>query len=307
MVRRPAFGLVVVAALLALPLLAACGQSPAAASGGSPGGVAVVASTDVWGDVVAAVGGSHVRVTSVITDPSTDPHSYEATPRTQLALSRADVVVENGGGYDDFMGRLLSAAHAKAAVVDAVDVSGRAAAARAAGTDLNEHVWYDVPSVARVADRVASALGAADPADAGAFRANAAAFSDRLDALIAREQAARARTQGAGVVVTEPVPLYLLSALGAVDRTPRAFSAAVEAGDDVSPSVVQQTTSLFSSGAVKALICNEQTSSAQTALVQKAATAAHVPVLQVTETLPTGMSYLEWMQHNLDAISAALS
>jgi zinc/manganese transport system substrate-binding protein len=295
--------------VIAVPLLAACGQSPAsaAASGGSPGRVAVVASTDVWGDVVAAVGGSHVRVTSVINDPSTDPHSYEATPRTQLALSRADVVVANGGGYDDFMGRLLAAAHSKATVVTAVDASGRAAAARAAGTDLNEHVWYDVPSVARVADRVVSALSAADPADAAAFSANAASFHDRLDALIGREQAARARTEGAGVVVTEPVPLYLLSALGAVDRTPPAFAAAVEEGDDVSPSVLQQTTSLFTGGTVKALICNEQTSSAQTALVQKEATAAHVPVVQVTETLPKGTSYLDWMQHNLDTISAVLS
>src|SRR5947209_3392768 len=164
--------------------LVGCGQSSTSPSSGSSR-LPVVASTDVWGDVVAAVGGSHVSVTSVITDPAADPHSYEANPRTQLAISRARVVVANGGGYDDFMGRLLHAAHAKAAAIDAVDVSGKAAAARAAGTDLNEHVWYDLPTVGAVADRIAAALGSADPADAAEVGANAAASPGQLDALAA--------------------------------------------------------------------------------------------------------------------------
>jgi zinc/manganese transport system substrate-binding protein len=242
----------------------------------------------------------------VITDPAADPHSYEANPRTQLAISRARVVIENGGGYDDFMARLRSAAGSKATVIDAVDVSGKAAEAKAAGTDLNEHVWYDFPTVGKVADRIAAALGAADPKDAASFRANAAAFHAKLDALIARERSDRARTAGAGVAITEPVPLYLLQALGAVNKTPPAFSHAVEEGDDVSPAVLRHTTALFTSGSVKALVYNAQTSDVQTAAVRQAAESAHVPVVPVTETLPRGQTYLQWMSGNLDAISKAL-
>lgn len=285
--------------------LVGCGPSAATTSSASPP-VSVVASTNVWGNVAAVVGGSKVHVTSVITDPAADPHSYEANPRTQLAVARARVVIENGGGYDDFMARLLSAAGSKATVIDAVDVSGRAAAAKAAGTDLNEHVWYDFPTVGNVADRIAAALAAADPKDAASFRANAEGFRAKLDALIAREGFDKAHTAGVGVAITEPVPLYLLQALGAVNKTPPAFSHAVENGDDVSPSVLRQTTTLLTSGAVKALVYNAQTSDAQTVAVRKAAESAHVAVVPVTETLPRGTSYLTWMSDNLDAISKAL-
>jgi zinc/manganese transport system substrate-binding protein len=286
--------------------LTACASSSAAPAGADTA-VRVVASTDVWGDVVAAVGGTKVQVTSVITDPAADPHSYEANPRTQLAISRARLVVENGGGYDDFMSRLLSAAGSKATVVNAVDVSGKAAEAKAAGADLNEHVWYDFGSVGKVTDRIESALRAADPKDAATFTSNAATFHAGLTALMTREQADKARTAGAGVAITEPVPLYLLQALGAVNKTPPAFSHAVEEGDDVSPAVLHQTTGLFTDGEVKALVYNEQTGDAQTTAVRAAAEAAHVAVVPVTETLPQGDTYLSWMSDNLDAISKALS
>jgi zinc/manganese transport system substrate-binding protein len=267
--------------------------------------VNVVASTNVWGDIAEAIGGNRVQVTSIISDPSADPHSYEASARTRLAVSKADVVIENGGGYDDFMSRLVSSAQPKA-VINAVDVSGRAAAARAAGQDLNEHIWYDFPSVAKVADRIASTLSSAAPGDAGTFRANATRFQGQLHDLITREATDRLATEGAGVAITEPVPLYLLNALGAVNKTPRAFSKAVEDGTDVPPAVLQQTIDLFGGGAVKALVYNAQTTDAQTEQLKKAGRDHHVAVVPVTETLPPGNSYLQWMTANLAAISKAL-
>lgn len=288
-------------------MLVACGQSAEPSAGTGSSTVEVVASTNVWGDIVSSVGGPKVHVTSVISDPSADPHSYEANARTQLAVSRASVVVLNGGGYDDFMKKLLSAANSKATVVNAVDVSGQAAAAQATGTELNEHVWYDFAGVGKVVDRVVSALTNADPGDGAVFRANGKTFGARLAELIAQEQADRARTQGAGVVVTEPVPLYMLQSLGAVNKTPQGFSQAVQNGADVSPAVLEQTTALFTSGEVKALVYNEQTTSAQTTAVEHAARAAHVRVVPVTETLPPGQSYLSWMTRSLDAISKALA
>jgi zinc/manganese transport system substrate-binding protein len=109
------------------------------------------------------------------------------------------------------------------------------------------------------------------------------------------------------VAITEPVPLYLLDALGAVNRTPAAFSKAVEEGDDVPVTVLRRTTALFSDHAVKALVYNAQTADPQTALLTKAAQDASVPVVPVTETLPAGKSYLQWMTDNLTAISGALS
>src|SRR4051812_36598292 len=198
-----------VLAASSLLLVAACGADEPGTGGD---GVSVVASTDVYGDIVASIGGDDVDVTSIITGPAADPHSFEASARTQLAVSEADLVVANGGGYDDFMGTLLSATDSGATVIDAVDVSGRAAEAEAAGEQLNEHVWYDVGAVRLVAEEIVSALSAVAPEHAGSYAANGADLDTRLQGLGAAEEAARQRTAGAPVVVTEPVPGYLLDA-----------------------------------------------------------------------------------------------
>jgi zinc/manganese transport system substrate-binding protein len=292
----------VAAAAAALALVAACGPAGGPASG-SDDGVAVVASTNVWGDIAAAIGGDDVTVTSLIADPSADPHSYEASARTQLAVRDADLVVENGGGYDAFMDDLLSASDQGPRVIDAVDVSGR----KAEGGALNEHVWYDLPTVERVADRIVSALGDIDPPNAGAYETNGRQFDEQVQQLRAQVAAARPRTQGAGVAVTEPVPGYLLEALGAVDRTPAEFSEALEEGDDAPPSALQRTLDLFSGGRVRALVYNEQTTGPETQLVVHAARKAGVAVVPVTEILPEGQHYVPWMRTTVQRVVDALS
>ncbi|MDH6520820.1 zinc/manganese transport system substrate-binding protein [Streptomyces sp. SAI-135] len=293
-------------------LLAGCGSSSDSGSDGSASAapaaasrVAVVASTDVYGDIVSRIGGDKVSVTSVITDPDQDPHSYEASTQNQLALSKAKVVVENGGGYDDFVDRMLkSGGNSSAEVINAVKVSGRTAPE---GGELNEHVWYDFPAVARIADRIAAALGRADPANADAYTKNADAFKADLKPLEAKEAQIRKEHGGAAIAVTEPVPLYMTEASGLVDRTPAEFSEAIEEGDDVSPKVLREALALFSGKQVEALVYNEQTSGPQTEKSEQAAEAAGIPVVPVTETLPSGKNYLTWMTGNVDALANALA
>lgn len=286
--------------LVATTALAACGSSSSASSG-SGGTVAVVASTDVWGSVVAAIGGNKVSVTSIITDPSADPHSYEASAQNQLAISKAALIVENGGGYDDFVDKMISSAGAKAKVLNAVKISGYPAT-----SDLNEHLWYDFPTVQQVAQQIETALAAADPADSGAFAANLNTFIGKIAILQQQEAGIKAKKGGVGVAITEPVPLYMLTASGLIDKTPAAFSAAIESENDAPASVVAQTLALFSGKQVKALVYNEQTTGPQTDQVLAAAKANGIAVVPVTETLPVGMDYLGWMGANLDAIAKAV-
>jgi zinc/manganese transport system substrate-binding protein len=297
--RRAALATSSAASVLALAAVTGCGSSEAAA----PDGVQVVASTDVYGDLAATIGGDRVQVTSVIDDPSADPHSYEASVRTRLAVSEADLVLVNGGGYDDFMDTLLSADDSPAPVLTAVDVAGLDPEAEG----FNEHVWYDLPAMADLTDRIADELGAVDPEGADGYAANAAGLRQGIEALVDRGEAARAAVDGAGVAVTEPVPGLLLDALGAEDRTPAEFSEAIEEGGDVAPAVLQQTLDLFATGQVRALVYNEQTSGPETEQVLAAARAAGVAVVPVTETLPEGADYVSWMGENLDAVVAALS
>ena len=305
-----------VATAAVLSVTAACGSTttgPANATGtaGTGAKVRVVASTNVWGDIAGMVGGDRVDVTSIISNPDADPHSYEANAGTAQKLAKTAVVIENGGGYDDFMQRMLSASKNDTAVVlDAVRISGKQPVAGGdlnGSGDLNEHVWYDFPTVAKVVDQLAAAFSRAEPAGTAEFAANAAGFKTQLTGL-GRSEASIAKSQaGKGVAITEPVPLYMLEACKLVNRTPAQFSEAVEDGSDVSARVLAQTLGLFTSKKVDALVYNAQTSGPETSKVLTAAKAAGIPTVPVTETLPTGLTYLSWMTANLAAIRQALA
>ncbi|MDR6611494.1 metal ABC transporter solute-binding protein, Zn/Mn family [Leifsonia sp. 1010] len=282
--------------------LAGCSSSSSA--GSDDGTVRVVASTDVYGDIATTIGGDAVHVTSLMTDPAQDPHSFEASAQNQLAVSKADVVIENGGGYDDYMQNLVKGAkNSDVKVLNVVDLSGK----KPVDGELNEHVWYDVPTVQKFADALTDALSAADPSQKAAFEKNAAAFGEKLSALEATEAQLKSAYAGEGVAITEPVPLYLLDAIGLVNKTPEKFSEAIEEENDVSPVVLKDTLQLFSGHQVKLLAYNEQTTGAETEKVLAAAKAAGIPVVPVTETLPEGKHYIEWMSGTLDAVKGALA
>jgi zinc/manganese transport system substrate-binding protein len=303
MKTRSLASLIAIPAAAALAALTLTGCSSGASGAPSPSELSVVASTNVYGDIAKAIAGNAVKVTSIMDNPSQDPHSFEASAQNQLALSKADVVIENGGGYDDFMNTMLNAGGAKkATVIDVVDLSGK----KAAGGELNEHVWYDFPTVQKLTTKLVQVLSTADASQASTFKKNGDAFAAKLTQLENREVQLKQQYAGAGVAVTEPVPLYMLDAIGLQNKTPQAFSAAIEAGTDVSPAVLKETIDLFSSGSVKLLAYNEQTSGPETEKVLSAAKSAGVAVVPVTETLPSGKDYMSWMTANLDAVAEAL-
>jgi len=306
---RRLHALTVPLAALALTTLAlsgcAGGTGSPSTSGTAAGTIQVVASTNVWGDIAATIGGDAVQVTSIIDDPDRDPHEYEADAQNQLAISKAAVVIENGGGYDDFVDTMLKAAgNASVVTIDAVDVSGKAASA---GGELNEHVWYDFPTVEKVIDRIEAAYAQLAPAEAATFQTNAAALKGQIDGLIQREGELKTQYAGTGVSITEPVPLYLLEAIGLDNKTPGEFSEAIEEDTDVAPAVLQETLALYSGHEVRLLAYNEQTTGPQTEAVLSAAEANGIAVVPVTETLPTGKTYVAWMTDNVNAIADALA
>lgn len=305
-------GLAVTATLIAVTTTGGCGssQSGSGKNGASEksGKVAVLASTDVYGDLVTTIGGDAVSVTSLIDSPDQDPHSFEANASAQLAVARADVIVANGGGYDDFVGRMRTASkNTDAVLLDAVTVTGHTPAADG---KLNEHVWYDLVGMKKMVTAIAATLSKAEPAGAAGIDSRAAALNRQLDALHSTETQIAHAHRGTKVAITEPVPLYLLQASGLTNATPPAFSEAVEEGTDVSPRVLSATLALFDKedkGKVALLAYNEQTTGPQTERVQKAARAGSVPVVGFTETLPRGEHYIDWMRANLARVRAALN
>lgn len=301
-IRSRRLRLLAVGSSVALAALALAGcTSTAAASTG----IQVVASTDVYGDLARTIGGKQATVTSIIDDPDRDPHEYQADARTQLAISKADVIIENGGGYDDFIDTMISASGNKdVALIDAVKLSGYDSSAEG----FNEHVFYDYPTVGKVIDAITADFTKADPQHAAEFANRGTALRIALDKLEDAEKSlsATTTTTGVGVAITEPVPDYVLSALGMKIVTPTAFSEAIEQDTDAPATVLEQTLATFSSGEAKVLVYNVQTTGAQTDAVLAAAKKAGIPAVPVSETLPKGFSYLEWQKGVLATIADAL-
>lgn len=286
--------------------LSACAAPSTGSSTPDDGLIHVVASTNVYGDIATKVGGELVQVTSILNDPSQDPHSFEADAQVQLDLSKADIVIENGGGYDDWADTLLAGAkNSDVVVLNASDISGFDQ--EPASGEFNEHVFYDFPTMEKLADKLAEEFAAVDPSGKDTFTANAQKFGDALAELEAREATIKASHAGTGVAITEPVPGYLLEASGLDNVTPAEFSEAVEEGTDVSPAVLADTLATFSNGTAKVLVYNSQTSGPETEQLLAEAKKDSVPTVPVTETLPAGDDYLSWMSANLDALEAALA
>ncbi len=318
--RRSAARLSVTAIAGLSLLLSACSTSAGGQQQGS-GATEVVTSTNVYGDIVRKIGGDKVNVTALITKASQDPHSYEATTQDKLAVSKAKLVVENGGGYDDFIHKLADdSGPGHDNIISAVEVSGLAPE-ESAGTstaaadehgrshdhgEFNEHVWYSFDAMTKLADAVEAKLAALEPASASTFQANAAAFKKEIAGLKAQAADLKATAGEAPVAVTEPVPLYLLESAGLVNKTPADYTTAIEEGSDVPPTVLKEATALAGSKDIRFLAYNTQTEGPQTLALKKAAEAAHVPVLDFSETLPEGKDYVQWMSGNLDSIRQAL-
>ncbi len=282
-------------------------------------GLSVVASTNVYGDIAAAIAGDAATVTSIIDSPTVDPHSYEATAQDQLAIAGADLVIGNSAGYDPFLDVLVDGSGTTAVVIFAAVVAGLELGEAPLEDDsregddqgprevANEHVWYDLHSMGDVAEVIAAELTELDAANASVYAANLDAFLVELEA-VEEEAHALAEQLGGGVVAsTEPVPAYLLAELGFDDETPEEFTEAIEEGADVPPLALQEVLDLIASGDVRLLAYNEQTASPETERVRAAAEEAGIPVVSFVETLPDGEDYLSWMRTNIDAVAAALA
>jgi zinc/manganese transport system substrate-binding protein len=264
--------------------------------------VRVVAAENFWGDIVRQIGGSHVSVKSIISDPSADPHQYESDARNAADVADARVVVVNGLGYDDFMSKLLGATnHAGRVVLTVADVL------HVSGADANPHLWYDIPRISEVARAIESELAAADPADKAVFATNRAAFDASLEPLLRTIDEITRKYPGAPVAYTERVPQYVLDAAGLSVKTPPGFARAIEDGNEPSPGDAQTMYDLVTQHRIRVLLYNAQATSPVTQHVQDLARRAGIPVVAVTETLPHGTaSYQVWQENQLTEILRAL-
>jgi zinc/manganese transport system substrate-binding protein len=282
---------------------AAAASAASAASPASPAAapIPVVAAENFYGDLASQIGGRHVSVTSILSDPSTDPHTYESNVENAKAIGAARLVIKNGLGYDGFMEKLLASSPRQDRVV--IDV------AQLLGTKKGEnpHVWYDPKTMPKVAQAVADRLGQMDPADKAEFDSRLREFNNSLKPLQDQIAAIKSKHAGAKVLPIEPVFDYMAEALGleVVDKE-GTFQRAVEEGNDPPAEAVAKFRQQLGSHSIKALIYNSQTVTPMTAQMQATAKQNNVPVVGVSETEPPGKTYQQWMVEQLLALQQAL-
>jgi zinc/manganese transport system substrate-binding protein len=261
----------------------------------------VVASTNVYADVIAQLGGSHVKVIGILSDPTADPHTYESSTVDAGAVAKATLVVQNGIGYDAFMNKLEGASpNSKRVMIDVGATLGYK-------DGDNPHLWYKPDTMPRIAPLIVAALTKQDPADKMTFQANLRAFTASLKPWLAQIADVKKQFAGSPVAVTEPVFDYAAKAAGLKILTPYTFQAAIMGGTDPSPQDVQLQKGLFSKKSIRVFFYNQQAVAPITVQLLGLAHSNHVPIVGVYETKPLHRTYQQWMMAEFTAVQLALS
>ncbi len=261
------------------------------------GPIKIVASTNVWGDIAYQIAGEEATVTALIDNVNQDPHSFEASARDQLAVQDADIVIMNGGGYDDFVEALVEADETPAILINAYVASGD-------DDTRNEHIWYSASQVKDVGNVIFSALETVDRNSTPIYESNLAEFEAQIKLIEIRTAEIANAFGGAKVFATEPLIYYLLQDTGMVDITPAEFAEAIEEERDVAPAVM-----LEAKDAVKQAKFIAVNSSTRTAQIDQVLSDASATAFGFGELLPqdpdTGEyqgDYFEMMASALDMI-----
>ncbi|MFZ0769006.1 MAG: zinc ABC transporter substrate-binding protein [Acidimicrobiales bacterium] len=300
--RRQSLGLAVAGVVVTLVALAPTLSSSPASAGTKSGVINAIGTENEYANVLAQIGGKYVKVSSILNNPNTDPHTFEASPSVAEEVSGAELIVQNGVGYDGFMNDIENASPNSRRVVIVVQHV----------LDLpndtpNPHLWYSPKTMPKVAAVIAKDLGKLEPTHMAYFEANVTTFDASLQPWLNAIAAFKAKHDGTPVAVTEPVADYLLQAMGAKILTPFVFQADIMNGVDPSPEDITLEEGLFTQHKVKVFCYNQQVVDALTASIKATAQSAHVPVVGVYETMPTPhYDYQTWMMAELNAIELAV-
>ncbi len=296
---------VVLACVLAtLALAAASCRSGATDATGSTGSTAInaIGAENEYASVLSQIGGRYVHVSAILSNPNTDPHTFEASPSVAREVSAAQLIVQNGVSYDTFMNKIESAAPSSSRKVIVVqNVLGLPA------NTPNPHLWYSPRTMPAAAKAMAAALSALQPSRAAYFKANLTAFDNSLTPWLTAISHFKARYPGTTAATTEPVADYLLLAMGIRNLTPFTFQADIMNGIDPAPEDIALEDGLFSHHAVSLFAYNQQVVDSLTTSIRENALKAGVPVVGVYETMPAGYTYQSWMLAEVTAIQKAVA
>jgi zinc/manganese transport system substrate-binding protein len=275
---------------------------PAVACSSSGGVFQVVAAENFWGSLVSQIGGTHVNVLSIVTDPNADPHEYESNAADAQAISSACLVIVNGAGYDTWALSLISASDSQhQTVLNVQNLLGQP-------VNANPHFWYSPYYVNDTVKAMYNDLVKIDPADASYYTQQYTTLNSSLAVYNARIHEIAQQFAGTKVAATEDIFVYLANATELDLVSPLPFMQAVAEGNDPPASSVVQFQQLLENKSVGILVFNAQTVTPLTDNIKSLAAQNNIPIVPITETIqPSDMTFQTWMNAELLQIQNALN
>jgi zinc/manganese transport system substrate-binding protein len=293
----------VAAALVALGSVSTIAVAPAGATAHPSKKILAVGAENEYANVISQIGGRYVSVSAIESNPNTDPHTFEASPSVAKVVSAADLIVQNGVGYDTYMNKIEAASPSSKRKVITVQTL-----LNLPDDTLNPHLWYNPETMPTVALAITTALSGFEPAETSYFEANLKAFDASLQPWLDAIVAFDTKYPNTPVATTEPVGDYMLQAAGTDNMTPWTLQADIMNGVDPAPQNASLEENLFSQHKVKVFVYNQQVTDSLTATFLSDAKRAGIPVVGVYETMPTpGYDYQTWMLAEVNALMKALS
>ena len=276
--------------------------TPVASANLSSSKVQIVAAENFWGSLVSQLGGEHVQVLSIVSDPNADPHEYESNNADARAIADACLVIVKGSGYDDWALKLVGAgSHPNQKLFNVADLLGKK-------QGDNPHFWYSPAYVNQTVNQMYAQLVSIDPADSTYYHQQYAHLNQSLGVYNNRISEIRHNFAGTRVASTESIFEYMANTTGLDLVSPPEFMQAVSEGNDPSAQSITQFQQLLQNGNVSMLVYNHQTVTPLTENIKSLATQKGIPAVGVTETIqPTNLSFQDWMNTQLISIQSALN
>ncbi|MDG7043151.1 MAG: zinc ABC transporter substrate-binding protein [Nitrososphaerota archaeon] len=276
------------------------GSGPSPTS--NPGVIKVVAAENFWGSLISQLGGKYVNVTSIVTNPNTDPHEYESNAQDAADIANAGFVIVNGAGYDSWALLLISASHTKGQVVlNVQELLNQSSTA-------NPHFWYSPTYVNITVKAMYNDLVAIDPKERAYFTQQYAALNASLGPYNGLIDQIREQFNGAKVAATESIFVYMANATGLDLVSPAAFMNAVSEGNDPPAQSEVQFDQILENHTAGVLVYNEQTVTPLTTTIRELAASEGIPQVGITETIqPPNVTFETWMYGELVSLYGALN
>ncbi|HEY2327425.1 MAG TPA: zinc ABC transporter substrate-binding protein [Gaiellaceae bacterium] len=295
-------GIVVAALLSSLAIAGTAAASKATTAHRASPKFQVVAAENFWGSIAAQLAGSKVAMKSIIVNPDTDPHDYQASASDARTMASATLAIVNGVGYDQWASKLIAANPVSGrTVLDVGDLLGLKE-----GDD--PHQWYNPASVQKVINAIVADYDKLDPGDKAYFAAQKKHFNT-VSLKTYNSLRAQIRRRFASVPVGYSESIF--EPLGADLRlkllTPYRFAKAVAEGTEISAKDKQTVDNQAQKRLIKVWVYNSQNATPDIARINSIAKKQHIPIATVTETLsPATLNFEQWQVAQLRRLITAL-